>query len=512
MKRLTVVEYYGGMGIEENGKLNLHDYARRAMLSEEFLIDFPRQISAEIKGAAKNSLVAEQSENIKDLRHLLWSSIDNEDSRDLDQIEVVNRLEGENIQVLVGIADVDAFVPQDSAADIFAAKNTTSVYTGVNTFPMLPREFSEDLTSLQEGEERLAIVIDFTVAGDGSVKLNNIYRAIVINQARLDYDSVGNWLDGKGQIAAKGVNQTNLEEQLRLQDQVADRLRMVRERAGALEFGTVEATTEKRDGEVYEVVVKQKNQARYLIENLMITSNVLMSEFLKSKNYPRLERVVRRPERWQRIVELAANFGEKLSFEPDSKSLAEFLEKRRKADPLHFPDLSLSVVKLIGSGDYTAVPPGDKSEGHFGLAVNGYTHSTAPNRRYADLITQRLVKAAINSGAAETPPYNLEELAQIAERCNERQSAERKVERLMRKVVAAQVLSRRIGEHFEGIITGVSGKGTFVRLITPPAEGLVVRGAEGLDVGDRITVKLINTNPARGFIDFERLSESRVED
>ena len=471
------------------------------MENENFVVDLPTSVVDELKRITENNLPINQK-GIVDLRELLWSSIDNEDSRDLDQIEVAERAGGENIRLRVGIADVDADVPQNSATDRYAAENTTSVYTGASTFPMLPRQFSENLTSLLEGEERLAIVIDFTVDAGGGVKLNDIYRAKVKNRARLNYEEVGDWLDGKGEIKINEVDRTALAEQLKLQDEAADRLQAVRERAGALEFGTIEATTAKRDGEVYDVVIQQKNQARYLIENLMITSNVLMSEFLKNKNFPRLERVVRRPERWQRIVELAAKMGETLPPNPDSGALSAFLEKRRVADPIHFPDLSLSIVKLIGSGDYTVVPPGGASEGHFGLAVNGYTHSTAPNRRYADLITQRLVKAAIES---EPPPYDLAELEQIAERCNERQSAERKVERVMRKIVAAEVLTGRIGETFAGIITGVSGKGTFVRLLTPPAEGMIVKNESGVDVGDRVKVRLINTNPEKGFIDFERL-------
>jgi exoribonuclease-2 len=486
----------------KNITVNLQAAARQAMESKEFVVDFPTEVIAETNRIPKDIWANNQQKGIVDLRELMWSSIDNEDSRDLDQIEVAEKLDNENIRILVGISDVDADVPQNSATDRFAARNTTSVYTGASTFPMLPPQFSEDLTSLLEGENRLVIVIDFTVAGDGADKLNSIYRALVVNRARLTYELVGDWLDGKGQIKANGVDQTALETQLRLQDQAADRLQAVREQAGALRFGTVEATTAKRNGEVYDVVIQQKNQARYLIENLMIASNVLMSGFLKSKNYPHLERVVRRPERWQRIVELAANLGERLPLEPDSSALSAFLEKRRIADPVHFPDLSLSVVKLIGAGDYTVVPPGGKSEGHFGLAVNGYTHSTAPNRRYADLVTQRLVKAAI---ASEAPPYSVAELEQIAERCNERQSAERKVERLMRKIVAAEVLSQRIGETFAGIITGVSSKGTFVRLISTPAEGLIVKNESGVDVGDRVSVRLINTNPERGFIDFEKL-------
>lgn len=468
------------------------------MLEEDFIPDFPPAVLAEIN-YAENDLTRKLDSEIVDLRHLLWSSIDNEDSRDLDQVEVAEQLENDRIRVLVGIADVDAFVPQNSETDACAGQNTTSVYTGVQTFPMLPRELSEDLTSLLEGEDRLAIVTDFTVDRAGAVKLNNIYRALVHNRAKLDYDVTGEFLDNKAELSSKIAG---LAEQIRLQDKVADRLRAVRTRAGALEFGTVEATATKRAGEVYELIVKQKNQARRLIENLMITANVLTAEFLENQNYPALERIVKKPERWQRIVELAATFGEKLPQQPDSRALSDFLERRRHADPTHFPDLSVSVVKLIGAGDYAVAVPGAENNGHFGLAVGDYAHSTAPNRRYADLIAQRLIKAAIKNAPA---PYSIAGLDRIARRCNDRQSAARKVERKMRKIVAAQVLSRKIGDCFAGIVTGVSRKGVFVRLLDPPAEGKIVVNENGVDVGDRVHVRLIKTDAEQGFVDFERI-------
>ena len=466
------------------------------MLEEDFIPDFPHTVLAEINDG-ENDLTSKFDSEIVDLRHLLWSSIDNEESRDLDQVEFAEQLANGEIRVLIGIADVDAFVPKNSETDIYAGQNTTSVYTGVRTFPMLPRELSEDSTSLLEGKDRLAIVTDFTVDAIGVVKLNGIYRALVHNHAKLDYDSAGEFLDGKSELPAKIAG---LAEQVRLQDEAADRLRAVRVRAGALEFGTVEATATKRGGEVYELTVKQKNQARHLIENLMITANVLMAEFLENQNSPALERIVKRPERWLRIVELARTFGDSLPPEPDSRALSDFLERRRAADPAHFPDLSLSVVKLIGAGDYAVAIPGIENEGHFGLAVNDYAHSTAPNRRYADLIAQRLVKAAIKNAPS---PYSITELEQIAERCNDRQSASRKVERKMRKIVAAQVLSRRIGEVFAGIVTGASRKGVFVRLLNPPAEGKIVVNENGVDVGDSVEVRLIKTDAELGFIDFE---------
>lgn len=479
--------------------IKLQEIARQAMLDENFIPEPPAAVLAEVN-APENDLTVKPGDRIEDLRNLLWSSIDNEDSRDLDQIEFAEQLENGEIKVSVGIADVDAFVAKDSEIDFYARQNTTSVYTGIRTFPMLPLALSEDLTSLAANRDRLAIVTDFVVARDGSVNLNRIYRAVVCNHAKLDYDSVGAFLDGKSELPVK-IN--GLEEQIRLQDEAADRLRAVRLREGALEFGTVEATAARRDGEIY-LTVKQKNQARYLIENLMITANVLMAQFLEASKFPALERIVRRPERWQRIVELAAAAGEKLPAEPSSLALADFLERRRAADPVHFPDLSLSVVKLIGSGDYTVDnPEKPETNGHFGLAVNDYTHSTAPNRRYADLITQRLVKAAIKNAR---PPYSIEELEETAARCNERQTAARKVERKMRKIVAAYVLSDKIGSIFQGIVTGVSRKGVFIRLLDPPAEGKIVVNEEGIDVGDHVSARLIKTDAENGFIDFERVS------
>lgn len=491
--------YHERMSHRTNSLINLQAIAREAMLEEKFIPDSLAQVLNETNSIDENILAAQKHEQTVDLRSLLWSSIDNDDSRDLDQIEVAEQLENEAIRLRVGIADVDAFVPKNSATDFYAAQNTTSVYTGVQTFPLLPPRLSENLTSLIEGEDRLAIVVDFIVRRDGSVQLNQIYRALVRNHAKLNYDSIGDWLDGKGELP---VNHAKLSEQLLLQDQAADRLRAVRERAGALEFGTIEAATAKRGDEIYELKIQQKNQARYLIENLMIASNVLIAQFLETQNFARLERVVRQPERWQRIVQLAQTFDERLPLIPNSQALAEFLDRRRAADPIHFPDLSLSIVKLIGAGDYAVIAPGAPSEEHFGLAVNGYTHSTAPNRRYADLVTQRLVKAAI---ANRSSPYQSEELEQIAARCNERQTAARKVERRMRKVVAAQALSHRLGERFEAIVTGASNKGVFVRLINPPAEGRVVANESALDVGDRVDVRLLETDASKGFVDFERI-------
>jgi ribonuclease R len=390
--------------------------------------------------------------------------------------------------------------------------NATSVYTGVKTFPMLPEELSTGLTSLLPDQDRLAVVTEMTVTPDGALKGSNVYRAIVRNHAKLSYTAVGDWLDGKAEVPEAVKSKPGLEEQIRLQHETASRLAELRKQQGAIEFGTIQTTPRVDDrGKVIELVVIEPNAARDLISNFMIAANVAMAQFLESQGGPSLRRVVRTPEHWDRIVEIAAELGEKLPAKPDSRALADFLERRRKADPDHFPDLSLAVVKALGPGEYAVQLPGEEGEGHFGLAVTDYTHSTAPNRRYADLITQRLVKAALKDGSepytAETLkwiPYTAEELKGIAEHCTEREDAARKVERKIRKVAAALLLRDQIGRQFEAIVTGVAPKGVFARTCKPPVDGRVVRGEKGLGVGDKIEVRLAAVDPKRGFIDFVR--------
>ena len=435
----------------------------------------------------------------RDLRALQWSSIDNTESRDLDQVEVAEALPGGDIRVLVGIADVDVLVPKGSPVDVHARANATSVYTGVEVFPMLPERLSTDLTSLAEGQERLAIVIEFVVGSDGAEKSHDVYPALVKNQAKLAYEEVGAWMDG-GDAPAKVQRSPVLLEQLRLQSDASARLEAMRDRAGALELDTIEATPVAKNGHIVDLAVVRKNKARELIENFMVSANVAIAMFLEEHGASGIRRVVRAPERWSRIVELAAKTGDVLPAEPDSPSLARFLAKRRAADPDRFPDLSLSIVKLLGPGEYALDRPGKDPGGHFGLAAHDYSHATAPNRRYADLVTQRLVKAVLGRAQA---PYTDDELTEIAKHCTEREDAARKVERTMRKVAAALLLSSRIGQTFRGIVTGVNRNGTFVRLLTPPAEGRVVRHQEGMDVGEYVQVRLLGTDADKGWIDFE---------
>ena len=441
-----------------------------------------------------------------DLRSLLWSSVDNRESRDLDQIEVAERLAEDTIRIRIGVADVDTLVRLGSAADAHAATNTTSVYTGVAVFPMLPERLSTDLTSLNEGEDRLAVVIEFDVAPDGALSKASVYRALVHNRAKLTYDAVGLWLEGKGPAPQAIAASSDLEHQLRIQDEAAQRLRRARSIAGALNFESVEARPVVARGKVVDLTVDRRNRARDMIEDFMVAANRSVATYLLERGSPSLRRVVREPKRWDRIVALAAEVGEVLPDKPDNVSLSAFLARRRAADPEHFADLSLSVVKLLGPGIYVLERRlGNRREtGHFGLAVADYVHSTAPNRRFADLVTQRMLRAATSG---DSPPYSDRELIEIASRCTERGEAARKVERTMRKVAGASMLAERVGESFAAIVTAASPKGTYARVLNPPVEGRIVRGGRGLDVGDTVRLKLVVADPVRGFIDFAHEAE-----
>lgn len=463
--------------------------------------DFAPEVIAEIQKLPTQPALAP---GIRDLRGLLWSSIDNTESRDLDQIEVAEQLQSGEIRVLVGIADVDAYVPEGSQTDERAAENGTSVYAGVAVFPMLPDELSAGLTSLLEDGDRLAVVIEMDVAPDGSLSRTTFYRALTRNHAKLAYESVGAWLEGRGALPAAAAEVPGLEAQLRLQDEAATRLLSARGRGGALDIETVEALPVMAGGKVVDLKVTAKNKARALIENFMVSANGALAGFLDDSQRLSLERVVRTPARWPRIVAIAEALGDSLPEEPDALALANFMARRKAAEPRKYVDLSLSIVKLLGPGTYAAVRPGSGGEGHFGLAVPRYAHATAPNRRYADLITQRLLKATL---AAAPEPYSDEELARLAAHCTERENAAQKVERTMRKVAAAVLFGERVGQEFSAIVTGASSKGTWIRTITPPVEGRLIRGArlEDADVGDKVQVRLISTDPERGWIDFELL-------
>lgn len=477
----------------------LAEIARQAMIDRGLRPDFSPAAEAQV--ARIGGPADPDGTEVRDLRSMLWCSIDNDDSRDLDQLTVAEPLDAQRTRIRVAVADVDALVARGTPVDDHAQHNTTSVYTAARIFPMLPEKLSTDLTSLNEGEDRIALVLEMTVEDDGSISDSDVYRAYVHNHAKLAYNSVAAWLDG-GAMPEKLAAVAGLAENLRLQDRAADRLRALRHERGALDLETIEARPVFSDGEIVDLRQDRRNNARMLIEDFMIAANGVTARFLGDRNLASIRRVVRSPERWDRIEKIAEERGERLPPDPDARALEEFLRRQRKADPIRFPDLSLAVVKAMGKGEYVLERPGEKPTGHFGLAVRDYSHSTAPNRRFPDLITHRLVKAALRG---DPPPYHEEELHRLATHCTDQEDAAAKVERQVRKSAAALLLSRRIGERFDGIVTGASTKGTWVRIFRPPIEGKVVKGEKGLDIGDRVRVKLLGVDVEAGHIDFARI-------
>lgn len=485
--------------MHSHAPFDLEAAARMSMVEHGFEADFPPQVEKELTLLERSA--PRIAGGAQDLRHLLWSSIDNDTSRDLDQVEYAEKLADGSVRVRIGIADVDAYVRKGSAIDEHAAAQTVTVYAGVRNFPMLPEELSTGLTSLLEGEERECVVTEFVLDAESTVTSSRIYPAIVTNKAKLAYNSVGAWLDAGAQAPAKVAASRELQEQLKLQNEIAQRLRHERYKQGALNLETIE-THAVMQNESIDIVAQQKNAATELIEDFMIAANGVVARTLQQKRIPAIRRIVKTPKRWDRIVQLAAGMGEGLPEKADSKALNDFLSRRKAQDPEHFADLSLTVVKLMGPGEYVVERPGDPPEGHFGLAVEDYTHSTAPNRRFADLVTQRLLKAMI----ADAPsPYSEDELAKIAADCTARSAAERKVEREMQKRIAAVAMRNRIGQKFHAIVTGVTDRGTFVRTLAPHVEGMLVRGQQGVDVGDKLNVELVRTDPVHGYIDFTRV-------
>jgi exoribonuclease-2 len=475
----------------------LQAIARDTMRAYGLEPDFPagaRDQLTHLTPATRNGL--------RDLTALPWSSIDNDDSKDLDQIEVCAG-DGSKSTLLVAVADVDSLVPRASPLDAHAATNTTSVYTPAIIFPMLPPELSTDRTSLNESEDRPAIVVEMALDANGAVVGSNVYRALVRNHARLTYSKVAAWLDGTGPAPDSIQKTPDLERQVRLQDKLASLLQAKRDAEGALDFERSELRPVVDEQGVRDLTAETQNRAKELIENLMVAANGVCARFLSARSFPSIRRVVRSPERWSRIVDLAAQHGTQLPSEPDAPALQQFLRRQRAAAPDDFSDLSLSIIKLLGRGEYIA-ERADEPSGHFALAVASYTHSTAPNRRFPDLVTQRLLKAAIDGHEI---PYSLSQLVDLANHCTKQEDAANKVERLTRKAAAALWLSDRIGQTFDAVVTGAGPKGTWVRLAKMPVEGRLVRGFDGLDVGDRLQVRLTSTDPRRGFIDFERLSQ-----
>jgi VacB/RNase II family 3'-5' exoribonuclease len=479
--------------------IDLLTVAKEVMRQHGFDPDFAPAIQRQLADLRVHPPQIAAGKDVRDLRNLLWSSLDNDTSRDLDQIEAAERLPNGDVKVLVGIADVDAFVPKLTDIDQHAARETTTVYAGVRNFPMLPEELSTGKTSLLENQDCLSVVVEFVADSGGHVTSSEVYRALVRNHAQLQYNSVGAWLGATAPPPAKVAASAELQAQLHLQDEVAQRLKTQRFESGALTLQTDELQPLLLDGQIVDMVKQQKNRATELIEDFMIAANGVIARMLEKLSS--LRRIVKQPKRWDRIVQLAATHGEKLPPDPDSKALNDFLLSRKATDPDHFAELSLAVIKLIGPGEYVLERPGDPSPGHFGLAVQDYTHSTAPNRRFPDIVTQRLIKATL---AGQATPYSDDELTAIAANCTQREDAARKVEREMSKRIAAVALKNRIGAISDAIVTGVTPNGTFVRALQLHVEGLLAQGAQGADVGDKLRVKLIRTDVQHGFIDFAR--------
>ena len=469
------------------------DAMRERGLKPEFSKDALRQLER-IAGPGN-----EAGDGIDDLTPLLWCSIDNDDSRDLDQLTVAEQLPGGAVRIRVAVADVDTLVEKDTPIDQHARTNTTSVYTSARIFPMLPENLSTDWTSLNPGQARLAIVTEMRFAADGTLEESLIHRARVFNHAQLAYDGVAAWIDGQAPLPRAAAAVVGLDEQLRLQDRVAQQLRARRRERGALEFQTFQPKAVFEDDRVVEIRQQPQNRARQLIEEFMIATNGVAATYLAASQRASLRRVVRAPERWARIVEVAAEYGTTLPTQPDSLALETFLAAQRRRDPLRFPDLSLVIVKLMGSGEYVVAAPDREPVGHFGLAVRDYSHSTAPNRRFPDLITQRLLKSALRRANA---PYAHAELDQLAQHCTQQENAANKVERQMRKSEAALLLQQQTGREFDAVVTGVAKGNRWVRIFDPPAEGLL-RGQLDVRVGDKLRVRLVSTDVERGFIDFE---------
>ncbi len=494
----------------QNHRAILKSIARWAMLERGLFPDFSAEALAELgrlyEPTVTGGELVKGTLGIRDTRNLLWSSIDNDDSRDLDQLTVAQATPSDKVNILVAIADVDSSIGDGSAIDQHARNNTTSVYTAAEIFPMLPEKVSTNITSLNLNKDRLSIVVEMLISANGSLEESNIYKAWVCNHAKLAYNSVAAWLEKKGNIPDEVAAVQGLAENLQLQDRVAQSMKNLRHVHGALSLEIIEAKPVFDGDQIRSLEIEEKNRAKEIIEDFMIAANGVTARYLSAKRFPSIRRVVHTPKRWERIVEIAANHKYKLPEFPNSKALEEFLVKQTIADPLRFPDLSLAVIKLLGAGEYIAELPDGNVSGHFGLAVKDYAHSTAPNRRYPDLLTQRLLKAALEG---EPVPYSKDELDVLAAHCTEAEDAANKVERQVGKSAAALLLESRIGEQFDSIVTGASEKGTWVRLLNIPIEGKLIGGFEGADVGDRIRVQLVSVDVEKGYIDFRKIRSLR---
>jgi len=488
------------MMVKKDNRIVLQNIARKAMIARGLEPDFQEDVIAELLKISAPAVY--NPTEAKDMRNKLWCSVDNTDSLDLDQLSYAEQLPGNQVKLFIAIADVDALVVANSKIDNHASQNTTSIYTVTQLFPMLPEKLSTDLTSLCFNADRCAVVVEMLIQEDGTIQLSDVYRSVVRNHAKLNYQSVAAWLEENGPIPSEVLKVEGLAENILLQDKIAQKMKELRHIHGALDFETYQANAVFDGDSLSEMTVEQRNRAKDLIEDFMIAANVSTAKFLTGRKFPSLRRVVRVPKQWDRIVELATEHGFTLPTNADSKSLSEFLKFARQKDAEHFEDLSLSVLKLLGSGEYVVETQGSTQEGHFGLAVKDYTHSTAPNRRFPDLVTQRLLKAAISGSSV---PYSIEQLEQIAQRCTVKEDDVRKVERQVEKSANAILLETRIGEVFEAIISGASQKGTWLRLFHPHVEGKLTKGYMGLKVGDKLNARLIFVDVELGFIDFERV-------
>lgn len=480
--------------------IDLDSLAYEAMLERGFLPDFSKAVINEVEALDASSSTFNVNVDVKDLRSWLWFSIDNIDSRDLDQLTFAEELSDGRYKIYVAVANVEHLVKRFTAVDAHASNNTTSVYTPTRTFPMLPERLSTDLTSLNPNQDRLALVFEGVLSNQGSLEEYDVFIANVHNHSKLVYESVSTWLDGQGPIPEDLKANSELEKQVRLQDVISRKLSECRHQQGALTLDTIEPHTVIANGVAIELTETIKGRARNLIENFMIVANTISARFSESHQLPVMRRVVVEPKRWDKIMEIAKEKGSVLPDTPDSVALEHFLAGQKKASLLTFPDLSLTIIKLLGNGEYQVSFPGKEAPGHFGLALRDYSHSTAPNRRFPDLITQRMIVAALTK---QKPPYTNQELIRLAAQCTEKEDDAVRVERRMRKSAAAMVLSKSIGKIFSGIVTGMSEKGTWVRIFSPPVDGKLVRRSMNLDVGDRLQVRLVHTDIAAGFIDFE---------
>jgi exoribonuclease-2 len=494
--------FFASIFIMENIKqrIVLQNIARKSMIERGFNTDFPAEVIEELKEIGEEDI--ENNTTIRDMCNLIWCSIDNEDSLDLDQLQYAETLPENLVKILVAIADVDFHVKASSKIDRHARQNTTSIYTIAQLYPMLPEKLSTNLTSLNFNVDRAAIVVEMIVDEKGKVIQSDVFCAMVHNYAKLDYNTVGAWLEGIGPMPEEVRRVEGLAENIKLQDKVARNLRELRFERGALEFQNIESRPVFEGNFLKEIKENRKNSAKSMVEDFMITCNSITAQFLNSRNFPSLRRVVRIPKRWDRIVELAAEHNYMLSNEPDPKSLSLCFKFVKQNNPEQFANLTFSVLKLIGGGEYLLEMPGSAALGHFGLAVKDYSHSTAPNRRYPDLITHRLLKAAMNGSIV---PYSTDELERIAKNCTVKEDDAKKVERQVEKSAFAMIMQSRIGEIFEGIVSGAAAKGTWIKLIQPNLEGKLVKGFETLQVGNKLKARLLNVNIESGFIDFERV-------